>query len=94
MSIKFHYHNAVRDVPRLAIRRGDRCCHVYSDESLDELLAWAASRGIEPDWLDHRHALRHFDAHGEWLRSCGPGVTRRELVGDIRAWKARRHFPD
>ena len=93
MTIKFHYHNAVRDVPRLGIRRGDRCCHVYSDESLQELISWTERVGIRPEWLDRRHVLPHFDAHGEWLRVCGPGVNRRELTADIRAWRSRAEDP-
>lgn len=93
MAIKFHYHSAVRDVPRLGIRRGDRCCHVYSDRSLEELVRWAERVGIEPGWLDRRNDMPHFDAHGEWLRYCGPGVGRRELTRDIRSWRSRTQDP-
>lgn len=89
MAIKFHYHTAVRDVPRLGIRRGDRCCHVYSDASVDELVRWGAAVGIPPRAVQSNHALPHFDLFGASLRLCGPGVDRRELVGDIRRWRAR-----
>lgn len=85
--IKFHYHNAARHVPRLGIERGDRLCHVYSDDSLDELQAWGRRHGLRPVWIDRRSSLPHFDAFGETLRFCGPGVTREELVRDIREWR-------
>lgn len=90
MAIKFHYHTAARAVPRLGIRRGDPCCHVYSDTSVEELLRWAEARGFEGAWLDRRNALPHFDAFGRWLRFCGRSVTRAELVRDLRRCRARR----
>lgn len=86
--IKFHYHNAPRAIPRLGIERGDRLCHVYSDTSLEELLDWGRDRGLRPEWADLRNTLPHFDAFGDFLLFCGPGVTRQELVADIRRWRA------
>lgn len=87
--IKFHYHLARKDVPRLGIEKGDRLCHVYSDESLDELYAWGRRHGLEPEWV-HRSTVPHFDAHGEYLEVCGRGVDRQELREDIRRWRERR----
>lgn len=88
--IKYHYHSAPRDLPHLGVRRGDRMCHVYSDRSLTELIAWGGEHGLRPEWIDRRNALPHFDAFGEHLERCGPGVSRAELVGDLRFWRARR----
>ena len=85
--IKFHYHTARRDVPHLGIQRGVRLCHVYSDNSLEELEEWGRRRGLRPEWV-HSGAIPHFDAFGERLELCGPGVRMRELVVDIRGWRA------
>lgn len=87
--IKFHYHDATRDVPRLGIRKGDRLCHVYSDATLAELEAWGAAHGLRPVWV-HDRTLPHYDAFGDRLRWCGTGVTLGELKRDIRVWRARR----
>lgn len=87
--IKYHYHLAPRDLPRLGVRRGERMCHVYSDSSLGELIEWGRAHGLKPEWVDRRNALPHFDAFGEHLEDCGPGVTRAELVRDIRRWRRR-----
>lgn len=88
--IKFHYHTARTDVPRMEVREGDRLCHVYSDESLAELVAWGRRHGLRPGWIDRSHDLPHFDLtvdrHGEIL---GEGVERAELVADIRRWRGR-----
>ena len=85
--IKFHYHTAVRDVPRMGVHKGDPLCHVYSDTSLEELVAWGRAQGLRADRIDRRNVLPHYDAHDEWLEACGEGVTRSELVADIRAWR-------
>ncbi|MDX1396011.1 MAG: DUF4031 domain-containing protein [Gemmatimonadota bacterium] len=90
--IKFHYHRAQRDLPRLDVFEGDRMCHVYSDESLDELIRWGNEHGLRPEWI-HHSSLPHFDAFGERLRICGEGVERRELVEDIRAWRRGERRP-
>jgi hypothetical protein len=82
------------DVPRLGIRRGDRLCHVYSDTSLEELVAWGRARGWPPSQLDLRNDLPHFDAFRARLRVCGVGVSRQEFVRDVRAWRARRRAAD
>lgn len=87
--IKYHYHEATRDVPRLGIGKGDRLCHVYSDDSLEELEAWGDRHGLRPEWV-HDRTLPHYDAFGDRLRWCGPGVTLGELKRDIRTWRARR----
>lgn len=88
--IKYHYHVAPRDIPRLGIRQGDRMCHVYSDRSLAELIAWGRAHGLRSEWIDRRNALPHFDAFGRHLERCGPGVGRAELVRDLRWWRSRR----
>jgi hypothetical protein len=64
-------------------------CHVYSDISLAELIEWGREHGLKAEWIDRRHALPHFDAFGDHLEDCGPGVSRAELVRDIRAWRSR-----
>lgn len=88
--IKFHYHTARTDVPRMDVRKGDRLCHVYSDESVAELREWGRRHGLEPERIDRGHDLPHFDLavdpHEEIL---GPGVERAELVEDIRSWRRR-----
>jgi len=88
--IRYHYHTASRDIPRLAVRRGDTLVHVYSDTSLDELIEWGRSHGLKPEWIDRRNALPHFDLFGEGVRLAGEGVTRAELVADLRTWRARK----
>jgi hypothetical protein len=65
-------------------------CHVYSDRSLAELITWGREHGLKSEWIDRRNALPHFDAFGEHLERCGPGVGRAELVGDLRLWRAWR----
>ncbi len=90
MAIKFHYHRAPKNLPRLGIRRGDRLCHVYSDESLAELIAWGQACGMKKEWLDRRNEPPHFDAFRTWLRFCGEGVSRQGFVRDVRSWRQRR----
>ncbi len=87
--IRFHYHASPRDIPRLGIAKGDRLCHVYSDTSVEELEAWGARHGLRPEWI-HDGTLPHYDAFGERLRWCGPGVDRARLKEDLRAWRKRR----
>lgn len=87
--IKFHYHRAPRDIPRIAVEKGDWMCHVYSDTSLEELVEWGMARALKPDWV-HHSSMPHYDAFGERLAECGEGVTRKELVHDIRGWRARQ----
>lgn len=87
MAVKFHYHKAPKGLPRLGIRRGDRLCHVYSDVSLEELIAWGEAHGMRREYLDLRNVLPHFDAFRTWLRFCGEGVSRQEFVRDVRTWR-------
>lgn len=88
--IKFHYHTARKDVPRMGVEEGDRLCHVYSDASVEELVAWGRRHGLEPDWVDRGHDLPHYDVKVEGFEGeLGPGVDRPELVADIRAWRER-----
>jgi len=85
--IKYHFHTARRDVPRLRAKRGDRLCHVYSDRSLEELIEWGESRGLRAEWIDQRNVLPHFDVLGSTVSEHEPGVGRGELVADIRWWR-------
>lgn len=86
--IRFHYHTAPRDIPRLGVRRGDTLVHAYSDTSLEELIAWGRQHGLKPEWIDRRNALPHYDLFGEGLGLAGPGVSRAQLVSDLRSWRA------
>ncbi|MDT8436674.1 MAG: DUF4031 domain-containing protein [Gemmatimonadota bacterium] len=87
--IKYHFHVAPRDVRPLRARRGDRLCHVYSDTSLAELVAWGRRHGLRAEWVDRRHTLPHYDVRADLVSEHEPGVGRAELVADIRAWRAR-----
>ena len=87
--IKYHFHRAPRDVRALGTRKGDRLCHVYSDVSLEELVAWGRRHGLKPEWVDRRHILPHYDVRADLVPEHEPGVGRAELVADIRAWRAR-----
>lgn len=86
--IRFHYHVSQKDVPHLDIAKGDRLCHIYSDASREELESWGRQHGLEARWI-HEGTLPHFDAFGDRLLVCGPGVTRTELKAHIRRWRAR-----
>jgi len=88
--IKYHYHRAPRDVPEMQAEEGDRLCHVYSDESLEELAEWGRRHDLRREWIDRGHALPHYDvAVDRFEGELGPGVERAELVADIRAWRER-----
>lgn len=88
--IRFHYHTAQRDIPRLEVKKGDTLVHAYSDTSVEELIEWGHSRGLKPEWIDRRNTLPHYDLFGEGVHLAGDGVTRAELVADLRTWRARR----
>jgi len=88
--IRFHYHTALRDIPRLDVQKGDALVHAYSDTSVEELIDWGGSHGLKAEWIDRRNALPHYDLFGEGVSLAGDGVTRAELVADLRMWRARR----
>jgi hypothetical protein len=88
--IRFHYHKAARDIPRLDVKKGDTLVHAYSDESIEELIEWGCAHGLKPEWIDRRNALPHYDLFGASVEWAGEGVTRAELVADLRRWRARR----
>lgn len=88
--IRFHYHTAPRDIPRLDVSKGDTLVHAYSDTSIEELIEWGRSHGLKAEWIDRRNALPHYDLFGEGVSLAGEGVTRAELVADLRVWRARR----
>jgi len=88
--IRFHYHTAGRDIPRLGVRRGDTLVHAYSDSSIEELIEWGRRHGLKAEWIDRRNALPHYDLFGDGVRLAGPGVSRTQLVADLRKWRAAR----
>jgi len=85
--MRFHYHRAGRDIRRLAVAKGDPLVHAYSDSSREELVAWGQRYGLKPEWIDDRNALPHFDLFGESVELADDGVTRAELVADLRRWR-------
>ena len=88
--IRFHYHTAARDIPRLDVKKGDTLVHAYSDTSIEELIEWGRSHELKAEWIDRRNALPHYDLFGEGVRLAGEGVTRSELVADLKMWRERR----
>ena len=88
--IRYHYHTAQLDIPRLDVLKGDTLVHAYSDESIDELIAWGREHGLEPEWIDRRNALPHYDLFGASVAWAGEGVTRAQLVEDLKKWRRRR----
>lgn len=88
--IRFHYHTAARDIPRLDVRKGDTLVHAYSDTSIEELIEWGRSHDLKAEWIDRRNALPHYDLFGDGVNLAGEGVTRSELVADLKTWRARR----
>ncbi len=96
--IQFHYFTWRADFMRMqglpigAAEKGTvRCCHVYSDLSTKELVAWGKEHSVPPGWL-HYSRLAHFDLWGERLGLCpNVGVTHKEFVADVsRAIRIRR----
>ena len=88
--IRFHYHTAGRDIQRLGVRKGDTLVHAYSDTSIEELIEWGRRHGLKAEWIDRRNALPHYDLFGDATGLAGPGVSRAELVADLRRWRAAR----
>jgi hypothetical protein len=88
--IRYHYHTAQRDIPRLEVKKGDTLVHAYSDTSIEELIEWGRSHGLKAEWIDRRNALPHYDLFGPSVEWAGEGVTRAELVADLRMWRERR----
>ncbi len=90
--IKFHHFIWRADFMRMHGLRVDRsadgavrCCHVYSDVSTEELLAWGRDHSVPASWL-HRSRLAHFDFWGRWLDLCDArGVPHKVFVADARS---------
>lgn len=61
--------------------------HLYSDESIEELLAAAKLIGVNPDYIQNKHGFYHFDLWGKPLikaRLFFKHVDRRELYRDMK----------
>jgi len=54
--------------------------HLASDESLDELHAFAKSVGLKREWFQDHPRHPHYDVWGTPARSLAVNVTSRELV--------------
>ena len=72
------------------MKKGDTLVHAYSDTSVEELIEWGRSHGLKAEWIDRRNALPHYDLFGPSVEWAGEGVTRAELVADLRMWRERR----
>jgi hypothetical protein len=74
------FHNGDRGPRRF---RHQRCGHLVSDTSLDELHEFAGVLGLRREWL-HRKSIPHYDLTGEvYDRALAHGATlvsSRELV--------------
>ena len=83
--IRFHYFNLCKSqkLGRVTVPRGTPSCHVYSTESLDELLDWGRKRGFVADWLQDSRGFAHFIAWGGLLRHCGEGAAHGEFMRDV-----------
>jgi hypothetical protein len=88
--IRYHYHTAPRDIPRLEVKKGDTLVHTYSDTTVEELIEWGRAHGLKAEWIDRRNSLPHYDLFGASVEWAGEGVTRAELVADLRRWRERR----
>lgn len=83
--IKYHYHTAVKDLPKAFVAAGDRMCRVYSDASESELLTWCVRNRVSTRFIDRRRpGLPFLDLWGRRLRLCGPGVSDGEIAQDLR----------
>lgn len=99
--IRIHFHTLAaphRINVRLVLRAGTRCAHVYSTDSLPELLAWGRAIGLGPSDLDRSGPLPHFDCWGRNLAHCQASpdqhvVDRRTIAADIALWRARAASP-
>lgn len=79
--IRFHHHT-LRDV---------HYCHVYSTETVAELLAWGTRQGIPAKWLQQNTgSLPHFDLWGRNLSKCGTGVDNNTVAADLCRWRRGR----
>lgn len=69
MAILIHPTRATRDLPYIAIRKGERMYHVLSDQfgaaGSTELVAFVRQCGLRPEWIQNPGTYReHFDTHG------------------------------
>jgi Protein of unknown function (DUF4031) len=78
-------------------------CHMWSDHSSDELIAFAATLGLEERWLQHRGGERwreHFDLRLSLrVLAVQSGATEIRATAFIRMMKERHlvlasSFPD
>lgn len=66
-------------------RRFDNWCHMFSDGDDTELIDFATSIGLKPEWLQaHNPRFHHFDLspakRAEAVRRGAVEVTRRRMV--------------
>lgn len=97
MAVLIHPTRATRDLPYIAIRKGDRMYHVLSDQlgaaGTAELVAFVRQCGLRPEWIQDPGTYReHFDTHGifaDCIISHGARlVTNREVGLVLRAKRA------
>lgn len=90
--IKFHYHTITAAVDHLGLKVGDQACHVYSDQSLEELRRWCADNDVPVHWVREGHELPHVQLWGRRMELlCGYPTPGREVVEDMGTWRDRRY---
>jgi len=95
--IRLHYHvlRKSHEIGSITLSRGTRCCHVYSTEGVEELLAWGEAHGMPATWI-HKAGMPHFDCWGSRLaHDCQAGLWQevvgdRAYVADLRTWRSKR----
>ena len=94
--IRFHYFDLceTRKIGQVTVPRGTPTCHVYSTESVDELLDWGRKRGFVADWLQDARGFVHYLAWGGLLRHCGEGVVYGDFMRDVATARMKRMGSD
>jgi hypothetical protein len=78
---------------RLKIERDTPLGHLYSDDSLEELLQAALLVGVHAECIQNSRGFYHFDLWGKPLiraRLLYPHVTNRELYRDLQAVRSQK----
>jgi hypothetical protein len=72
---------------------GGVSCHLISDESETELLAFAAGIGVPMSWYQARATVPHFDLAPRWRAKALAGgaqdVGLHEMAEGMRRWRSR-----